>query len=76
MNQLNRKNRIVLTKLLTVAVAVVALLLASTAHAAAPGITGTAFSLVASQDYISQPDGAMIYSWGYGCSGTVAPASF
>jgi hypothetical protein len=44
------------------------------ARAAVPGITGPAFSLVASADYISQPDGAMIYSWGYGCDG--APSGF
>jgi len=46
--------------------------------AAAPGITGAAsnpvFDLVAQPNYISQPDGQMIYSWGYGCN--TAPAGF
>ncbi len=45
-----------------------------TAHAAAPGITGTSFDLSASPNYITQPDGASIYSWGYGCNS--APAGF
>lgn len=38
------------------------------ARAAVPGISGPSFSLVASADFTSQPDGASIYSWGYGCS--------
>lgn len=46
----------------------------SRAEAAVPGITGPTFALVASADYTSQPDGASIYSWGYGCDG--APAGF
>jgi FtsP/CotA-like multicopper oxidase with cupredoxin domain len=45
-------------------------LAATTAQAAVPGITGPAFALVASADYTSQPDGASIYTWGYGCDGT------
>ncbi len=57
-------------------------LLAGAVQAAAPGITGTGtpgtFNLTASASYISQPDGASIYSWGYGCaagsSPTFAPA--
>ena len=47
--------------------AIMALLYTSTASAEVPGITGTEFNLVASADYISQPDGSMVYSWGYGC---------
>src|SRR5882724_11213918 len=62
-------------------------LLATVAHAAAPGITGTsaptattaAFSLNAQDAFISQPDGASVYSWGYGCAAgstpTFAPAA-
>jgi FtsP/CotA-like multicopper oxidase with cupredoxin domain len=50
------------------------LLLATSAQAAAPGITGPTFSLTAQASYISQPDGATVYSWGYGCNG--APAGF
>lgn len=50
------------------------------ANAAAPGITGTSFHLVASAGYTTQPDGAQIYTWGYGCAAgtapTYAPAAF
>jgi FtsP/CotA-like multicopper oxidase with cupredoxin domain len=49
-------------------------LLAWSAQAAAPGITGPAFDLSASAAYISQPDGATVYSWGYGCN--TAPTGF
>jgi len=68
-----------LARLALAAVAATALLLTSAAHAAVPGITGNsstanAFSLTASADYTSQPDGAMIYSWGYGCAAGTTPA--
>ncbi len=58
---------------------VTALLLTATAYAAAPGITGgtggkATFSLTAQDAYISQPDGAAVYSWGYGCA--TAPVGF
>jgi FtsP/CotA-like multicopper oxidase with cupredoxin domain len=56
------------------AVATTCLLCATTVQAAVTGITGPVFNLTASADLITQPDGAMIYSWGYGCSGT--PAGF
>jgi len=46
----------------------------TTAHAEVPGITGPAFSLTASADFNSQPDGNFIYSWGYGCTNT--PSGF
>jgi FtsP/CotA-like multicopper oxidase with cupredoxin domain len=48
------------------------LLGAAAAQAAVPGVTGTVFNLRASPNYISQPDGNMIYSWGYGCSTPVS----
>jgi FtsP/CotA-like multicopper oxidase with cupredoxin domain len=48
--------------------------LTPTAHAAAPGITGPTFNLTAQPAYLTQPDGQMIYSWGYGCNG--APTGF
>jgi FtsP/CotA-like multicopper oxidase with cupredoxin domain len=56
-------------------------LLAVSAQAAAPGITaasgGTStFNLSAAAAYISQPDGASVYSWGYGCTGGTAAATF
>jgi FtsP/CotA-like multicopper oxidase with cupredoxin domain len=55
-------------------------LLAATAQAAVPGITAapgaagstSTFNLVASAAYTSQPDGASIYTWGYGCAGGTA----
>jgi FtsP/CotA-like multicopper oxidase with cupredoxin domain len=50
------------------------LLLAQVAQAAAPGITGPTFNLTAQPAALNQPDGAAVYSWGYGCSGT--PAGF
>jgi hypothetical protein len=50
----------------------------NSAFSAVHGITGGAsnptFNLTASEASISQPDGAVIYSWGYGC--TTAPAGF
>jgi FtsP/CotA-like multicopper oxidase with cupredoxin domain len=58
-----------MTRLLSVAALAAVGLLAVTAHAAAPGITGPNFNLTAQPNYISQPDGAMVYSWGYGCIG-------
>jgi FtsP/CotA-like multicopper oxidase with cupredoxin domain len=48
---------------------------AAAAQAAAPGIAGstgitgpTTFNLTAQTAYITQPDGQMVYSWGYGCA--------
>jgi FtsP/CotA-like multicopper oxidase with cupredoxin domain len=49
-------------------------LAAGPARAAVPGIAGTSFALLASDGYTSQPDGASIYSWGYGCAKGSAPA--
>ena len=55
------------------------LLLATVANAAVPGITGgtgatATFNLAATESFISQPDGQMVYSWGYGCTG--APGGY
>jgi FtsP/CotA-like multicopper oxidase with cupredoxin domain len=63
------KNSFMKTRLLLASMVAVASLTA-TAYAAAPGITGPTFNLTAQQAYISQPDGASIYSWGYGCNGS------
>jgi FtsP/CotA-like multicopper oxidase with cupredoxin domain len=52
----------------------VALATLATAYAAAPGITGPTFNLTAQAAFLSQPDGAGVYSWGYGCS--TAPLGF
>jgi len=57
-------------RLLCMASAAAALLMLASAHAAAPGVKGTTFTLTASPAYINQPDGQAIYSWGYGCSAT------
>src|SRR6516162_5585359 len=81
------------TKTRSVLIAVVALaaglLLGTTSQAATPGITAappvagststSTFNLTAASSYISQPDGAQIYSWGYGCAAATAtfvPAAF
>jgi FtsP/CotA-like multicopper oxidase with cupredoxin domain len=67
-----------LPRLHILATATAALLLAAGAQAAAPGIQGTAFTLTAKPDYISQPDGQSVYSWGYACSasnGTARPST-
>jgi FtsP/CotA-like multicopper oxidase with cupredoxin domain len=58
------------TRLLVAPGVAAAFLLTATAYAAAPGITGPSFNLTAQPAYITQPDGAAIYSWGYGCDGT------
>jgi FtsP/CotA-like multicopper oxidase with cupredoxin domain len=75
MTRLNRKARIAVERLAEVALLffVVVGLLGDRVQAATPGITGTTFNLVAGQEYISQPDGMAIYSWGYGCASTYAP---
>ncbi len=62
---------IVLRQLLRAAPVALVGLLASSAYAAAPGLDGTttpSFNLTATDAHISQPDGASIYSWGYGCA--------
>jgi FtsP/CotA-like multicopper oxidase with cupredoxin domain len=72
----NMKNTISNTQILRAVVG--ALLLTATAYAASPGITGGAgtpiFNLTAKTAFLNQPDGAGVYSWGYGCNG--APAGF
>src|SRR5207249_9447134 len=76
MNATKTKKAISKTRLLLAAMVAMALLLPATAHGAAPGITGPTFNLTAQPAYISQPDGAMIYSWGYGCRTGFAPSGF
>ncbi len=68
------KRRSTVLGLLTAVVGLVGLLPSSPARAAVPGITGPTFNLVASPGFISQPDGASVYAWGYGCDG--APGGF
>src|SRR4029077_1500104 len=62
------KRLVMMTGLLPAAIAVFGLLAAS-AYAAAPGVQGKSFTISASASYTTQPDGAMIYSWGYSCDG-------
>src|ERR1700675_4806600 len=71
MREMKMKNAISKSGWTLVTIAL-ALLLTASAHAATPGITGPTFNLTAQTAYLNQPDGAMIYSWGYGCNG--APA--
>jgi len=81
MSQMNTTKTSTLARLLPVVAMAAALLFSAPAHATAPGITGgastattVAFNLTAQDAFINQPDGRMIYSWGYGCNGT--PAGF
>jgi len=73
MRAMNMKTLISKTQLLPVLMVAVALLLTAPAYAAAPGITGTSFNLTAGAAFSSQPDGALIYSWGYGCTTGFTP---
>src|SRR5471032_3126914 len=59
-----------MNRLLPIVMASATLLLTAAAQAAAPGISGTTFNLTAQPASISQPDGQMVYSWGYGCVNT------
>ncbi|HET6412522.1 MAG TPA: multicopper oxidase family protein [Anaeromyxobacter sp.] len=63
-------------RLLSLAPVAAALVFATAARAAVPGITGPGFNLVAGEGYISQPDGQSVYSWGYGCTAPPAAGSF
>src|SRR5579863_4214366 len=83
MSHLNTRKLGAVSGFLSLAAA--AVLLTPAAQASAPGITGTSFSLNAGVAYSSQPDGELIYSWGYGCTGgsisssagaSFAPAQF
>src|SRR5215472_12364852 len=73
MRVMNMKKAISKTQLF-LAIMLAALLLVPAAFAAVPGITGPTFNLRAGAEYLTQPDGSAIYSWGYGCS--VAPTGY
>ena len=68
------------TGLLPVMFGLVAIALAGSAHAAAPGVTGNGtagtFDLTAQPAYLTQPDGQSMYSWGYGCVATSTNTTF
>lgn len=55
------------------AAAIALLLLSIAARAAVPGITGPTFDLTAQPGRSSQPDGASVYTWGYGCNPRTVP---
>src|SRR5215831_4411689 len=74
MRSKNMKSMIGKTHLVLALAMAVALLVAPSANAATPGITGPTFNLTAQAAYITQPDGQSVYSWGYGCS--AAPSGF
>jgi len=74
MRAMNMKKAIWKKMFLVVATAAALSFIATAAYAAAPGITGPTFNLIASPAYITQPDGQMVYSWGYGCNG--APTGY
>jgi len=74
MRAMNMKNTISKTQMLLGLTLAVMMLFTASAYAAAPGITGPTFNLTAQPAYLTQPDGQMIYSWGYGCR--VAPTGF
>ena len=74
MRATNMKNTIWKTQMLFGLTLAVALLFTASAYAAAPGITGPTFNLIAQPANLNQPDGQVIYSWGYGCNGS--PAGF
>ncbi len=75
-----RKLRPATWLLQSVSVALAAFL-GATANAAAPGIAAapggpSTFNLTATEAFISQPDGASVYSWGYGCVAAPTPPTF
>src|SRR5512139_463007 len=72
MRTLNTKS--LTERFLRIAAAALSSLLVASAQAAAPGITGPSFDLTAEASHISEPDGASVYSWGYGCNS--GPAGF
>ena len=73
MRATNMKKTIFQTHLLLAAMVAVTLLFTVSANAAAPGIKGTTFNLVAAPAYLNQPDGQAVYSWGYGCAANFNP---
>ena len=69
-------------KLMSFAMLCAAVFGMTAAHAAVPGIKGAAgsitpaFALTAAPGYNSQPDGAQIYVWGYGCTSAPVMQTF
>src|ERR1700730_1592351 len=72
MSLMTTKLHITATGLVSMVMTAAFLLATNRMYAAAPGIKGSNFHLTAQASLISQPDGAMIYSWGYGCADTTS----
>jgi FtsP/CotA-like multicopper oxidase with cupredoxin domain len=72
--QTNQSLKSIMKAVSVATVFIAAAFLSPATQAATPGITGPSFDLVAAAGNISQPDGAAIYSWGYGCN--TAPGGF
>ncbi len=74
----NMKSTLRKTYLVLALMVAVALMVAPSANAATPGITGTGtvgtFNLSAAAGYTTQPDGRSIYTWGYGCAKGSTPS--
>jgi len=77
MRTMKMKNTISIPRLLPVAMMALVVMFATTVYGATPGITGTGtvatFNLTAQTAFLNQPDGAAVYSWGYGCAAGSAP---
>ena len=77
MRTMKMKNTISIPRLLPVAMMALVVMFATTAYGATPGITDTGtvatFNLTAQTAFLNQPDGAAVYSWGYGCAAGSAP---
>jgi len=58
-------------RLFSVVVTAAALLVAASARATIPSVSGPSFSLTASAGYVSVPDGGSIYAWGYSTGGSM-----
>jgi hypothetical protein len=72
------KKAISMSQLFPAVLAAAMLTCGMSSHAAAPGITSTGgtaatFNLQAHDGFINQPDGAQVYTWGYGCNDTGTP---
>ena len=76
MSSISMKKAISTVQLVPIALAMVGLLLTAAVNAAVPGITGPTFNLVATPEFVTQPDGNFVYSWGYGCNAANAPGGF
>ena len=65
-----------LPMLISVALGSLCALPLASSQAAVPGIQAASYNLVAADSYTIQPDGATLYSWGYGCASAPDAAAF